>query len=88
MSRKQVPWAGWKLLEPTTHQRTLMLQNCGKKCFLGKNKTFPICKKNTCKVSRKGVYAAYVRAREYSSRGPKYSSIAKKAKKMLTRKKI
>jgi hypothetical protein len=86
MSRKEVPWDGWKKQEPSTHQRTLMLQKCGKKCFLGKNKSFPICKKNTCKISKKGIYAAYVRAREYSSRGPKYSRIAKKAKKMLTRK--
>lgn len=86
MSRKQVPWAGWKNQEPTTHQRTLMLHKCGKKCFLGKNKSFPICKKNTCKICKKGLYAAYVRAREYSSRSPKYSRIANKAKKMLTRK--
>jgi len=88
MSRKHVPWAGWKKQEPSTHQRTLMLQTCGKKCFLGKNKSFPICKKNTCKISRKGVYAAYVRARQYRSRGSKYNSIAKKAKKLLSRKKL
>lgn len=86
MSGKEVPWDGWKKQKPSTHQRTLMLNKCGKKCFLGKNKSFPICKKNTCKISKKGLYAAYVRAREYSSRGKKYSRIAKKAKKMLTRK--
>ena len=88
MSRKQVPWAGWKNEEPSTHQRTLMLKNCGNKCFLGSNKTFPICKKNTCKISNKGVYAAYVRAREYKSRGKKYTKIAERAKRILTRKKL
>lgn len=86
MSRKLVPWSGWKNLEPSTHQRTIMLRRCGKKCFLGKNKSFPICKKNTCKICKKGLYAAYIRAREYSSRNRKYSSIAKKAKKLLTKK--
>jgi hypothetical protein len=63
-----------------------MLKKCGKKCFLGKGKSFPICKKNTCKVSKAGVYAAYVRAREYSSKGRKYKTVAKKAKKWLTKK--
>jgi hydroxylamine reductase (hybrid-cluster protein) len=88
MFRKQVPWTGWKKLQPSSHQRTHMFHKCGKKCFLGKNKSFPICKKNTCKICKKGLYAAYVRAREYSSRSPKYSRIANKAKKMLTKKNI
>ena len=48
-----------------------------KKMFLGPNKTFPICKKNTCKVSRKGVYAAYVRAQEYKTLKGTQKSIAK-----------
>ena len=79
--RKNVPWRGWSKEKPSTHQRTVMFNKCGNKCFLGPNKSFPICKKNTCKVSRKGVYAAYVRAREYSSiKGtPKYTKIAKNA---------
>lgn len=74
---------GWKNQQPGTHQRTVMLQKCGKKCFLGPNKSFPICKKNTCKISSQGVYAAYIRARQYSSKGRKYRSIAKKANNML-----
>ena len=84
-TRKNLPWRGWKMQNPTTHQKTLMMRRCGKKCFLGPNKSFPICKKNTCKISRKGVYAAYVRAREYSSiKGTrKYKNISKKAYKML-----
>jgi len=74
---------GWKNEKPSFHQRTVMLQKCGKKCFLGKNKSFPICKKNTCKISSKGVYSAYIRARQYSSKGNKYKNISKKAKKIL-----
>jgi hypothetical protein len=74
---------GWKNEKPGYHQKTIMLQRCGKKCFLGSKKSFPICKKNTCKVSSKGVYAAYIRAREYRTRGKKYTNISKKANKML-----
>ena len=82
---------GWSIQQPSFKQRTLMMHKCGKKCFLGPNKSFPICTKNTCKVNRKGVYAAYIRAREYdtiSNKGKgrgtrKYSNIAAKAKKLL-----
>ena len=74
---------GWKKENPGYHQRTIMLQKCGKKCFLGPNKSFPICKKNTCKISRKGVQSAYIRARQYRTRGRKYRNISVKAKKML-----
>jgi hypothetical protein len=76
---------GWAKQQPGTHQRTVMMRKCGKKCFLGPNKSFPICAKNTCKVNKKGVYAAYVRAKEYSTiRGSrKYNNIANKAYKIL-----
>ena len=77
-TRKNVPWKGWKKQEPNAHQRTVMLKKCGKKCFLGPNKSFPICIKNTCKRSKKGIYAAYVRAREW-----KYNKIASRAKRLL-----
>ena len=77
-TRKNVPWKGWKRERPTQHQRTVMLKKCGKKCFLGTKKSFPICKKNTCTVSRKGLYAAYVRARQ-----TKRNHIAQKAKRRL-----
>jgi hypothetical protein len=60
-----------------------MLKKCGQKCFLGPHKSFPICAKNTCKINSKGVYAAYIRARQYSSKGQKYRNIAKKANKKL-----
>jgi hypothetical protein len=74
---------GWKYEKPGFHQKTVMLHKCGKKCFLGPNKSFPICKKNTCQVSSKGLYAAYIRSRQYRTRGQKYVNISKKAKNML-----
>ena len=77
-THKNLPWKGWKKEKPTTHQKTIMMQKCGKKCFLGPNNSFPICKKNTCKRSRKGVYAAYVRSQQYHKK-----KISKKAKRML-----
>ena len=69
---------GWKHLRPGYHERTVMLKRCGKKCFLGPKKSFPICKKNTCKVSVKGLHAAYIRARQY-----KHQNISRKARKMI-----
>ena len=69
---------GWKNEKPSYHQRSVMLKKCGKKCFLGPNKSFPICKKNTCKISSKGVYAAFIRSRQY-----KHSNISRKSNKML-----
>ena len=69
---------GWKNEKPGFHQKTMMMKKCGKKCFLGPGKSFPICKKNTCKVSAKGVYSAYIRARQYH-----HKNISKKANKML-----
>jgi hypothetical protein len=74
---------GWKNEKPGYKQRTQMFRRCGKKCFLGTKKTFPICKKNTCKISSKGLYSAYIRARQYSSSGKKYRNISRKAKNML-----
>lgn len=98
MSLKNLPWSGWSSEKPSRHQRTVMKRECGKKCFLGPGTSFPICKKNTCKVSNKGIYAAYVRAREWKNKpstylgrsSPKYSRstysrIATRAKRMLKR---
>lgn len=71
------PWTGWKDEQPGYHDRTIMMQRCGKKCFLGKKK-YPICTKNTCKVNKKGVYAAYIRSRQYKNK-----TVSRKAKKLL-----
>ena len=104
VKRKQVPWAGWSKQSPSSAQRSRMYRKCGSKCFLGKNSqkntgrspSFPICKKNTCKISKKGLYAGYVRARQWSSkkshfkneknqksRRKTYKRVANKAKRML-----
>lgn len=73
-------WKGWANMAPSIKERKSMFRKCGKKCFLGKQ-TYPICAK-TCKVNLKGVYSAYIRARQYSyKRGNK--TIANKAKKNL-----
>lgn len=76
---------GWSKQHPGYHQRTIMMSKCGKKCFLGPNKTFPICTKNTCKVNRKGLYAALIRAEEWKTLkgSQKYRKIAAKARRML-----
>jgi len=76
----------WSKMQPGYHDRTMMLKRCGKKCFLGPNKSFPICSRRTCKPNRKGIYAAYIRAREYMTIKPgksKYRRISTKAHKLL-----
>lgn len=81
---------GWSKAKPSSKERTTMLKKCGKKCFLGPKKSFPICSKNTCKINRQGLHAAYARAREYESitgtrsKGSiKYRDVARKAYNML-----
>jgi hypothetical protein len=84
-TRKKVPWAGWSKLAPSAKERTIMQRVCGKKCFLGPDKSFPICAKRTCKINTKGVYSAYIRAKSHAqqSKKSKYTNIARKAKHML-----
>lgn len=91
--RTPTPWAGWSFKKPGFHQRSVMKEMCGRKCFLGKDKSFPICNKGTCKISDKGLWSAYVRAKEFGStkkikpskkHGKSYyRKIANKSKKML-----
>ncbi len=57
----------WRTQHPSYHQKTIMFNKCGKQCFLGIKKSFPICKKNTCSISKLGIMAAYKRAKEYVS---------------------
>jgi hypothetical protein len=97
-TRKNVPWRGWSKQAPSRRQRTKMMRTCGKKCFLGPEGSFPICKKNTCKVSSKGLWAAHIRAKEWGNkrssykgkarptmRRKTYTRIAKKSRNMLRR---
>ena len=78
-TRKKVPWAGWSRLAPSAKQRTVMKRKCGKKCFLGPGKSFPVCKKGTCKVSKKGAWAAFIRAREWGKRRKTYKGKSRPA---------
>jgi len=83
-TRKNIgPTKGWKHEKPGFHQRTVMLKKCGKKCFLGSRKSFPICKKNTCKISTKGVYAAYIRANNIVAKEENIKTFLQKQKKYL-----
>ena len=92
-TKKQHIWNQWSKVSPETHERTLMFKRCGKRCFLGTKKSFPICSRNTCKKNRLGVLAAYIRAKEYSSNSlsskkhPRtyYSRVAGRANSMLRR---
>ena len=81
---------GWKSEQPGYHDRTVMMKNCGKKCFLGPNKSFPICSRNICKRNKKGIYSAYIRAEEYKTmrNQDKYRRISAKARRMLHKKKF
>ena len=85
VTKKQLmrTYKSWRRNKPTTRERTLQMKRCGKKCFLGSKKSFPICKKNTCTISTKGVYSAYIRARQYRTKGQKYRVISRKANRML-----
>jgi len=76
-TRKQNKWSGWKKLAPNNKQRTIMLKKCGKKCFLGPNKSFPICSKNTCKINKKGVWSAYIRAKQWGKNKSSYKGKSK-----------
>lgn len=102
-TRKRVPWAGWGKEAPVGAARTHMYRKCGNKCFLGKRTAgdrappnFPICTKGTCRVNSKGLYAAYIRAKQWNSKKSHYHGktrprlshktykrIASKAKRML-----
>jgi len=75
----------WSKQKPSYRERSNMMRTCGKKCFLGPRKSFPICTRNTCKINRKGVYAAYIRANEFKTiKGTrKYYNISVKARKLL-----
>ena len=89
-TRKVVPWAGWSKQSPKGRGRTRMYKKCGQKCFLGKktpgNKkhpNFPICTRGTCRVNTKGLYAAYVRAKQW---GKKHTAYKGKTRPRLSRK--
>lgn len=83
VSRKKSPVKGWKQESPKKKStRKKILKKCGDKCFLLPNSLkFPICPKNSCQISCKGLLAAKIRAKQW-----KYENVAKKAKKIYNKK--
>ena len=95
---KPPPWKGWNKLSPNKTQRKEMMYKCGKKCFLGPKLSFPVCAKGTCKIDRKGLHSAYIRAvrwgKKQSEYPPKprprmprkvYTRVKKRAKQLLNK---
>lgn len=101
-SRRSRKWS--RVAPKHVGERSALLAKCGHRCFLGPGKTFPICprlgtRSNNCKVDRRGVVAAYSRAREWASitarkkrssskavrSHRKYTAIARKARTILSK---
>jgi hypothetical protein len=98
---------GWSRVAPkTVGERSALLSKCGQRCFLGPGKTFPICARlgsgsgsRTCKVDRRGVAAAYSRARQWAaitarkkrssskaaSAHRRYTAVARRARAILSK---
>ena len=98
---------GWSRVAPkTVGERSALLSKCGRRCFLGPGKTFPICARlvsrvgsRTCKVDRRGVAAAYSRARQWAaitarkkrssskaaSAHRRYTAVARRARAILSK---
>jgi hypothetical protein len=63
----------WSRIAPKSiGDRRAVLAKCGRRCFLGPGKSFPICARlgsgsGSCKIDRRGVAAAYSRAREWAA---------------------
>ncbi len=93
----------WSRVAPkTVGERSALLSKCGRRCFLGSRNTFPICPRlgsgsgsGSCKIDRRGVAAAYSRAREWASitarkkrtsaAHRKYTAVARMARVILTK---
>lgn len=82
-------WKNWSQLSPNKSQRKIMNKKCGKKCFLGPNLSFPICRKYTCKVDKRGVLAAFIRAQYWNKtkKNKKYKNVINKSKMLLKKSK-
>lgn len=86
--KKSVPWAGWSKISPSAREKTIMKHKCGNKCFLGPNKSFPVCVKKTCRVSKKGAWAAFIRARAWGNKRKTYRTKTKPRYQRKTYKKV
>lgn len=92
--KKKQPWSGWSKLKPRNmKERQTMKKKCGVKCFLGPKVSYPICKKNTCKIAKSGIWSAYIRGMQWSKRSTKkglskmtHKNIARKARILIDNK--
>ena len=98
--RKNVPWKGWGKISPKTRkERKRIMRKCGSKCFLGPDLSFPVCTSKSCRINKKGVWAAYIRSKEWgkskksykTKEHPRhkrrvYTSVSRKAEKILKKK--
>ena len=96
----------WSRRAPkTVGDRSAVLTTCGRRCFLGSGTTFPICarlgsaRSRSCKIDRRGVQAAYSRARQWAAitarkKGSsikaarshrRYTAVARRAKAILSK---
>jgi hypothetical protein len=95
----------WSRRAPrTVGDREAVFNKCGRRCFLDPSMTFPICARlgsgsGTCKIDRRGVQAAYSRAREWAAitgrkKGSsikaarshrRYTAVARRAKAILSK---
>jgi len=81
--KHQIPKITKKLISGKINRKSL-LEKFGKDAFLlPKKLKFPVINPQTGKYDCKLLYAAYVRARQYSDKIPEYVDIANKAKKLL-----
>jgi len=90
---------GWSRIAPrSVGERSAVLSKCGRRCFLGPGKTFPICARlgsgsgsgsgsGACKIDRRGVAAAYSRAREWAAitarAHRRHTAVARRARAIL-----
>jgi len=70
-ARRPPAWKGWRA--PGYRGRREMYRVCGRECFLEPPYKYPICSK-TCKIDKRGVMSAYIRARQYHN-----ETVAKRA---------
>jgi hypothetical protein len=78
-TKRSMPWAGWSKESPRHgRERNAMKRNCSKgKCFLGPGTSFPVCRTNTCTISDKGLWAAYIRAKQWGKPTRSYKGKAR-----------
>ena len=76
------PAKGWSKISPRTiKERKNVLRKCGRKCFVGPNRkklSYPICSKYSCKIHRKGILAAKMRAMSRKQRLPRLKKYVKR----------